>query len=464
MNKPRTQGARAVLALAAAVVVLPIPVPHATRVQAQVLPTTDPVLEWNVNMVLAVSAASSSGSVQTRWAAITQAAVYDAVVSFSEDAEPYAGIRVPPPPGASIEAAAIAAAHFALVSLLPAQQASLDALYASSLSTRGLTPADQGVEVGEEVASRILALRAADGSGSAQFPYTAPGAGSPGVWVPTPPAFAPASLPGWGKVTPWVLRRGSQFRLPPPPALTSDRYLQDLEEVRDFGALNSIVRTPYQTNVASWWPSSPVVIWNPIARQVAVARGLSISENARLFALLNITAADAAIACWDSKYAYNAWRPITAIRNADGVSIPADPGWQPFLATPAHPEYPSAHNEISGAMAQILIALFGDSPGVTLLAHSPSNPAFDHVWTRFSQGIDEVVNARVWEGIHFRNSEELAMRAGRCVGRFVVRHALRPHNGRAGLNRGEAGESHHDRLRCSDLGRVGTDDHDDSAR
>lgn len=475
MNKPRTQGAGAVLALAVAVVSLPIPAPQARGLEAQVLtlstpaatvvgpldlPYTDPVLEWNVNMLQALSTATPSGVLQSRLAAIVETAVYDAVASFSEDAERYAGIHIPPPPGASIDAAAIAAAYFALVNLIPAQGASLDTLYASSLSARGLTTADPGVDVGEQVASGILALRAADGSASAQFPYTAPGAGNPGVWVPTPPAFAPASLPGWGNVTPWVMRSGSQFRVPPPPAVDSDMFARDAEEVRDFGALNSIVRTSYQTEIAKWWPPSAVILWNPIARQVAVAKGLNISENARLFALLNVAAADAAIACYESKYAYNVWRPISAIRNADGVRIPADPNWQPFLATPAFPEYPSAHNEISGAMAQILIAFFGDIPGVAMVAHSPANPAFDHLWTQFSEGIDEVIDARVWEGIHFRNSDEQGMRAGRCVGQFVVRHAMRPRGARNDLNRGEAGEDHHDGLRCNDLGDVARDDRD----
>jgi len=474
MNKRRIQGAGAVLTLAAAVVLLPIPTPHAARAQVSTpstlvltvaspveLPDEDPVLQWNVNMLQALSTATPSGVLQSRVAAIVETAVYDAVASFSEDAEPYAGIHIPPPPGASIDAAAIAAAHFALVNLIPAQSASLDTLYASSLSARGLTTANPGVDVGEQVASSILAARAADGSASAQFPYSAPGAGNPGVWVPTPPAFAPASLPGWGNVTPWVMRRGSQFRVPPPPAVDSDVYAQDVEEVRNFGALNSIVRTSYQTEIAKWWPPSAVILWNPIARQVAVARGLSISENARLFALLNVAAADAAIACYESKYAYSVWRPISAIRNADGVRIPADPNWQPFLATPAFPEYPSAHNEISGAIAQILIAFFGDTPGVAMVAHSPANPAFDHFWTQFSEGIDEVINARVWEGIHFRNSDEQGMRAGRCVGRFVVRHALRLRGDRNDLNRGEAREDHHDGLRCNDLGHVGRDDRDD---
>ena len=470
MNNRRTQGARVVRWLGAAAVLFTIPAPNVRGIQARVLPLVtvaeadvtqaagDPVLEWNVNALTAISAATTSGLLGSRWAAIVHAAVYDTVVSFTRDARPYADVQVLPPPAASMEAAAIAAAHFALVGLFPGQQSSLDNLYASSLSARGLMPADPGVEAGEEVAARILALRAADGSASAQFPYTAPGAGGPGVWVPTPPAFAPALLPGWGAVTPWVLRYGSQFRLPPPPRVDDDRYVGDVEEVRDFGAVASFVRTPYQTDVAKWWISSAVVLWNPVARQVSVARGLSISENARLFALLNIAAADAAIACWDSKYAYNVWRPISAIRSADGVRIPPDPTWSPFLATPPFPEYPSAHNEISGAMAQILIALFGDTPGVTIVAHSPANPTFDHLWTQFSQGTDEVMNARVWEGIHFRNSDEQGMRAGRCVGQFVVRHALKLRHLHDGLT-GEGAEADHDDLRCDDLG-----DDDDSGR
>jgi hypothetical protein len=472
MNKRRTQGAGAVLCVTAVVVLLlPILGARAKRVQARALtptataesptnpPQSDPVLEWNANTLDAMSKAATSGVLHSRWAAIVHAAVYDVVVSFTGDAQPYADISAVPPPGASIEAAAIAAAHFALVGLFPAQQASLDGLYATSLSTRGLTIADPGVEVGEEIASRILALRQADGSATAQFPYTAPGAGNPGVWVPTPPAFAPASLPGWGNVTPWVMRRGSQFRVQPPPRFNGKRYTRDVEETRDFGRVDSIVRTPSQTDVAKWWTPSAIVLWNPVARQVASAKGLSISENARLFALLNIAAADAAIANYDAKYFYNLWRPISAIRNADGVHIPPDPNWTPWLATPPFPEYPSAHNEISGAQAQTLIAFFGDAPGVAMTAHSPSHPAFDHVWTQFSQGIDEVINARVWEGIHFRNSDEQGMRAGRCVAQFVVRHALKAHQRRHEWNR-EKTDAERD-LRCHDLGDEGRDGHHD---
>jgi hypothetical protein len=414
----------------------------------------DPVVEWNVNMLQAISSATTSSLFQSRWAAIVHTSIYDAAVSFTPDAEPYGGITVNPPAGGSVEAAVIAAAHFALVGLLPNQKPTLDAQYVSSLAARGLSTSDPGIEVGEKVAAQVLALRAMDGSATAQFPYTAPGSGNAGVWVPTPPAFAPALLPGWGLVAPWVMRSQSQFRVGPPPAVDSDLYVMDVNEVKDIGAQNSSVRIGPETDVAMWWVASAVVIWNPIARQVASARNLSILESARLFALLNLAAADAAIACWDSKYTYNLWRPISAIRSADGLRITPDPNWLPFLATPPFPEYPSAHNEISGAMAQVLISLFGDKPGVTMVAHSPAHPAFDHLWFRFSQGIDEVIHARIWEGIHFRNSDEQGMRAGRCVGQFVVRHALRPSRRADGSKSDNDGDGDH--LSCEGLGDAGS--------
>ena len=413
-------------------------------------PGTDPVLEWNANMLQAISKATSSGLIHSRWAAIVHASIFDAAISFTGDAEPYGGIHVNAPVGASVEAAVIAAAHFALVHLLPDQQATLDAQYASSLAARRLTTFDPGIEIGEKVAAQVLALRALDGSATAQFPYTALGSGNPGVWIPTPPVFAPAVLPGWGRVAPWVMRSQSQFRVGPPPALDSELYATDFNEVKEFGAQNSSVRIGLETDVAMWWTPSAVILWNPIASQVAAAKKLSMGQSARLFALVNIAAADAAIACYDSKYTYNFWRPISAIRSADGIRITADSSWVPFLATPAFPEYPSAHNEISGAMAQALTSLFGDKPGVPMVAHSPAHPTFDHLWFRFSQGMDEVVNARVWEGIHFRNSEEQGMRAGRCVGQFVVRHALRRrHRGTESVERRPESD---DDLSCDDLG------------
>jgi len=301
--------------------------PWTGHVQAQTA-GADPVVEWNANMLQAISTTTAGGLFQARWAAIVHASIYDAVVSFTGDAEPYGGIQVFAPRGASVEAAVIAAAHYALVGLLPNQKPTLDAQYGSSLAARGLSISNPGVEVGEKVAAQILALRAMDGSATAQFPYTAPGSGSPGVWVPTPPAFAPASLPGGGRVTPWVMRSQSQFRVGPPPAIDSDLYGTDVNEVKAIGAQNSAVRIGPETDVAMWWVSSATIIWNPIASQVAAARKLSILESARLFALMNIAAADAVIACWDSKYTYNFWRPISAIRSADGFRITPDGGYR----------------------------------------------------------------------------------------------------------------------------------------
>src|SRR5260370_23491919 len=180
-------------------------------------PASDPVLEWNANMLQATSTATTSGLIQSRWAAIVHVSIFDAVNSFTGDAEPYRGMQVSPRAGASVEAAVIAAAHYALVHLLPDQQSTLDTQYSSSLAARRLTASDPGVEVGEKAAAQVLALRANDGSAAAQFPYTAPGSGNPGVWVPTPPALAPALLPGWRTVAPWVIRSQTQFRLGPPP-------------------------------------------------------------------------------------------------------------------------------------------------------------------------------------------------------------------------------------------------------
>src|SRR5580765_1171007 len=227
-------------------------------------PALDPVLEWNANMIQATSTATTSGLIQSRWAAIVHLSIFDAVNSFTGDAEPYRGIQVSARAGASVEAAVIAAAHYALVHLLPDQQSALDTQYASSLAVWHLTTSDPGIEVGEKAAEQVLALRANDGSVTAQFPYTAPGSGNPGVWVPTPPAMAPAVLPGWGKVAPWVMRSQSQFRVTPPPALNSELYAMDVNEVKDIGAQNSSERIGLETDVARWWAQSAVTIWNPI--------------------------------------------------------------------------------------------------------------------------------------------------------------------------------------------------------
>jgi hypothetical protein len=391
----------------------------------------DAVMEWNQIALGSTVAAGQGPNPQARSMAIVQVSVHDAVNGITREYDTYLDIGRGPWDG-SPEAAAIAAAHYALVNLFPAQAATLNAARAASLASRGLTDADAGVSFGQAVAAQILALRAVDGAAQAQFPYTAPGAGSPGVWVPL--SAAPAVLPGWGNVTPWAIRSASQFEPDAPPSLQSRRYARDVNEVKEIGSIDSATRTAEQTEIARFWLASPSAIWNGVARSIIAARGLDLSSTARVFALMYLATADAGIACWHAKYVYNFWRPTTAIHNADGddndLTVP-DPAWAPLFTPPQHPEYVSGHSTNSSAMATVLIMLFGDNPGVPVVANSPTNPNFPRVWPTFSEGIDEVIDARIFSGFHFRTSMERGSALGGKVGKFVVHHELRESKGRS---------------------------------
>jgi hypothetical protein len=388
----------------------------------------DVVTEWNQTAVtLTLLPASALAPVQqTRVMAIVQVAVHDAVNGITGDYETYLSPG-PAPENASPEAAAIAAAHHALRNLFqlsPSQDASLDASYADSLAAHGLSTSDPGIEYGRSAAAAILALRANDHSAQAQFNYTAPGAGAPGVWVPL--TSAPALLPGWGNVTPFVLRSGSQFRPDAPPALDSEQYAKDYNEIKEIGRLNGSTRTDLQTQIATFWRASPTAIWNPVIRQVLAARSPDLSATARTFALFYLAAADASVACWEAKYYYNFWRPQPAISNGDfdGNDLTAgEAGWTPLFATPAHPDYTSAHTTNSSAMATILGLLFEDNPGAPIVV---TISGITRQWDTFSAGVEEVIDARVYSGIHFRTADEVGARMGRQVARFVSTHALRP--------------------------------------
>ena len=225
-----------------------------------------------------------------------------------------------------------------------------------------------------------------------------------------------------------MLNAGSQYRPDPPPALTSSEYTNDYNEVKAYGQDTSSVRTAFQTDVARWWVGFAVTLWNPIARQVAAQRGLTVAENARLFALMNMAADDAAINAWETKFFYNQWRPITAIRQGDSDGNPStvgDPHWNSLVVTYPFPDYTSAHAVISAANATVLIETFGDNPGMPFSLFSNAHPHFVHTWETFSQGIDEVIDARVWGGIHWRTSDKVGAQVGEKIGRYVLHHALR---------------------------------------
>ena len=336
----------------------------------------DTVLDWNVTALKTTAAAPFNPPVESRNLAIVHAAMFDAVNSIVGEYSPYA-IELRAPDGASPDAAAAAAAHYALVQLYPAQQAILDGAYAASLAAIPAgTGRVAGITVGEAVAAQLLALRADDGAEAAIVaPYT-PGS-QPGDWIPTPPAFHPALDPGWGTVLPFLLRKSSQFRPGPPPALTSPRFTRDFNEIKEVGSLTSTTRTQDQTNLARFWVSTAPQNWNPAVRQLASARGLSLSQNARAFALVNLAGADAFIAAWDAKFAYNQWRPVTAIRAADSDGNPdtlADPAWTPLLVTPPFPDYIAGHTTYAGAAKQVLEHIFGRNPGVAMTLTSATAP------------------------------------------------------------------------------------------
>ena len=406
------------------------PVTAATLLTALVLAplsarANDAVFTWNEIALNATVTANQGPLPQIRSMAIVHLAVHDAVNGITGDYETYQPVA-DVPGGAAPEAAAIAAAHRTLVVLFPAQAATLNEWRAASLAAEGLTEEDPGIDVGEGTAATILAIAAADGSNMASYPYTAPGAGSPGVWVPVD--SRPAATPGWGNVVPWVLQSGSQFRPDGPPALTSGRYTRDFLEVWQLGGKTGSTRSGLQGDIARFWLAAPAVLWNQTLRQIVAVRGLDLPATARAFAVFYLAASDAGIACWDAKYTYNFWRPYTAIRQADLDGNPrtaADPSWEIFLTHGQHPEYPSGHTTNSGAMVAVLTMLFGDDPGVPLTVTSPTNPGFARNWATPGEGLAEVVEARIWSGFHFRTADEVGVRLGRQVAQFVVQTALR---------------------------------------
>src|SRR5262245_40400769 len=302
--------------------------PHVELLEDRCLLSAGVVLEWNQLALHAVGQARVTPMVASRALAITQAAVYDSVVAIDRSFEPYHA-HVHASRGVSPEAAAAQAAHDALAALFPSQAATFDAALAADLA--GIPPgrAGQGVEVGREVARQILDWRSTDGSG-ATVPYT-PGT-DPGDWQPTPPARLPALAPQWPYVTPFAMTSGDQFRPGAPPALDTAAYAAAFDEVKDLGRIDSATRTDEQTQIGKFWADGPgttfaLGYWNKIAQSVAADQGLSLVSDARLFALVNIATADALISCWDAKYTYSLWRPVTAIRAAatDGTPAP-EPG------------------------------------------------------------------------------------------------------------------------------------------
>ena len=382
----------------------------------------DVVTDWNA---IAAALPIAAPPVMARVMAAMHGAVHDAVNSIDPRYAPYR-FAVQAPAGSSKEAAAAAAAHAVLAGMMPALRPAFDAELAASLGAiaDGQAKTD-GIAVGKGVAEKMLAWRAADGfnAKASDNPGTAPG-----VWQRTPPSMAPGVLPQLGAVTPFAIESADQFPAKAPPVLASAEFARDLNEVKSLGARNSSTRTADQTAVAIFWSGNEVPILNAAARAAAQARGLSVNEHARLFALLHMAGADATIAVFKIKYSQNTWRPITAIRNAASAGnreVTADPGWEPLLVTPPHPEYPSGHCIVTGAAAQVLREFFG-SDQVKFSYTAPHGLGTTRSYTSFSQIEKEVEDSRVWAGIHFRSTDEASTDLGRKIGAYAITSRLRP--------------------------------------
>jgi hypothetical protein len=390
------------------------------------LAAADVVTNWNAIMVTTVS--GQNPFAQARVAAIMHLAVFEAVNAIALSHEPYLDPPVTASPGASAEAAAIAAAHRVLVNYVPAGSVALDAARAASLAAIPDGPSkSDGIAAGEAAAAALIALRAADGSAPPVFHL--PTNTDPGEWQLTP-ACPPAGgvLAHWGRVTPFGITEVERFRSAPPPPLSSRRYARDFNEVKDAGALHSTSRSPHQADVARFYAAVLAVgTWNPAVSQVTLARQHTLVFNARLFALLNMAISDGLVAVMDTKYDYLFWRPETAIRQAALDSnrlTEADPAWEPFVVTPCFPSYGSAHAAASYAARSVAETLLGDDE-IEVMLSSPAVAGIVLEYADFEEITADIDNARVYGGIHFRFDQRAGAKQGTRIGAWIARHTLR---------------------------------------
>jgi PAP2 superfamily len=379
------------------------------------------VIAWNKELLHIVKTPGAQPATihPTRSFAILHAAIYDAVVSITRDAPPYL-FSVPAPSSARPDAAAAEAGHDILVVLYPKWKAALDQQLAGELATiPDGAGKQQGIQVGQAVAARLITIRATDGSAATPPPFV-PG-NQPGNYQLTPPKFAAPVFTNWSNVTPFVLNNPAQFRPGPPPALTSQAYAQALSEVKSLGQNSSTTRTPDQTVIAKFWAGPPWNLWNEIAENAALAHHTNLVTTARLFTVLNLSFADSAIAFYDAKYHYQLWRPITAIRLAKTVGNPAvagDPTWTPLVVTALDPAYPAAHAVISADAATVLATFFGNKDQIR--ATSDVLPGVVATYTSYSDIATEAGLSRIYAGNHTRIETEVGLTLGNNVAQFVI--------------------------------------------
>jgi hypothetical protein len=381
----------------------------------------DAVADWNQTAVNAVYAGGMSPDLQSRGLAMMHIAVFEALNSIAPRYAPYRA-RLQVEPGSAPDAAVASASHGVLLKLLPGQAKDIDAALQAALAKLPDGPGKEaGLRLGQRAAAAIVAEREQDGAAApiTYRPYTAPG-----KYVPT---VFPASST-WKGLKPFCLKAGDQFRPPAPYALTSAQWAADYNEVKRMGAKTGSARTPEQTDIARFWQLTGAATYNPVTRHAAQVKGLDLLDSARLFALSAIATADTAITIFDAKYAHNFWRPVTAIRNGDiddNDATALDANWEPMINTPMHPEYPCAHCTFQAAAAGVLQVMYGDAlPRFTLT--STAAPGVTRSYERLSDYVEEVINARIYEGVHYRTSGRVGAALGRRVAEEVVKNELKP--------------------------------------
>jgi len=387
----------------------------------------DVISDWNKLTLKMITDDNIMSEFGLRAMAMLHAAMFDAANSVEKKYTFY-HVDMDAPDGTISEVAAATAAYRILSTLYPAKISTFDALYNTELASipngSGNT---QGITLGNAVADNILAWRSNDNSSTAAS-VPCPDGTLPGEWrrVGMPPVEP--ELPGWGLVTPFALVSGAQFRLAGPPALTAAEYTQAFNETKDLGAMNSATRTAEQTTIARFWSMGIPNHWNSTAREIAINQGLTLIQKARLFALLNITMADAQISCWDMKYQFKLWRPVTAIQLGDNDTndnTTGDPMWMPLLMTPAFPEFVSAHSSISGSAAEVLKRFFGRED-FTITRMSMTSGLQPRTFNSFSAMLTEIGISRIYAGLHFNFSDVPAQENGRQLGTYIYDNTMLP--------------------------------------
>ena len=380
------------------------------------------VLAWNRELLHIVQTPGAQPATvhQTRSYALLHAAIYDAVVSITRTGTPYL-LSVEAPRFARADAAAAAAGHAILTALYPAMTPELDRQLGDELALiPGGQPKERGIEVGVNAASQLLVARANDGSATILAAFVA--GSQPGDYRSTPPNFPSPVFSNWGAVVPFVLESGSQFRPAPPPPLTSAEYARAIIEVKSLGQDTSTTRTADETVIGKFWAPPIWNTWNAIAEQAALAHHTNLERTAALFAALDLTFADSAIAINDAKYHYQLWRPITAIRLADtdgNAATIGDPNWTPLAVTAADPSYPGAHSTISAAGAAVLSSFFGNLDDIQI--SSSALPGVIRSFDSYSAVATEAGLSRIFAGQHTRLDHEAGLELGTDVAQFVLR-------------------------------------------